>query len=71
MNELKKSYLSNYFVLVFIVAILASSGLFKKLFDSKKRFIQIGRWIWLMFVFSWSVILIVSTTYNPFIYFHF
>ena len=66
-----QSYLSNYFVLVFIVAVLASSGIFKKLFDSKKRFLQIGTWIWLVLVFSWSVISIVSTTYNPFIYFHF
>ena len=65
------SYLTNYFVGIFIVAVLAASGVFQKWFDSKKWYLQTSVWIWLSLVFAWSVVSIVSTSYNPFIYFHF
>lgn len=66
-----QNYLSNYFLMALGVAIIASSGIFKKVLELKKWYFQIGVWLYLMGVFVWSVISILATTYNPFIYFHF
>lgn len=64
-------YVNHYFWAVFIVACLGAFGLFKRLSENTNKWIQGGIWLCLIPVSIWSVMAIVSTTYNPFIYFRF
>ena len=64
-------YVDNYFWSVFVIACLGGLGLFKSLLSNTNKWIQGCIWLFLVPVFLWSVISIISTTYNPFIYFHF
>ena len=58
--------------LVLILSFIGITPLLKKVFNhlEKKNYTAI-EWIWLLAVFSVSVLEIVSASYNPFIYFNF
>ena len=54
-------------ILVFLLAILASTPIFKKLLDKKNKYSDIV----IVFMFLFSIVCILSSSYNPFIYFRF
>ena len=75
--EVYSAYLSNEFVMIAVLGIL-SCGFLKLLFDKlpvqsgyKFTFKRLVTPVWCMVVAYFSVLLLASNTYNPFIYFRF
>ncbi|MDY6408196.1 MAG: MBOAT family protein [Pseudomonadota bacterium] len=59
-------------MMAFIVGILCSMPIFKNcVYPPKNKFVHIGLNLWIMILFLSSVMSLMASTYNPFIYFRF
>ncbi len=72
------SFITPYFVVIAIIGFMVSTGFFKNsvLYCLKKRILTIHLYrkieaLGLLFLFLWSVLEVVNSSYNPFIYFRF
>ena len=76
-TDVYSAYLSNEFLMVLVLAVL-SCGFLKLLFDKlplkteyKFGFMRLANPAWCALIAYFSVLLLASNTYNPFIYFRF
>ena len=64
-------YIDVYEIIIFIIAILCSTPVFKNILEYKNPLIKLTVNVYLLLIFVLSVSAIAASTYNPFIYFRF